>query len=184
MATLVGTVVAIGIDVPVKKQGGGTYQGWELVYKSDGGEIRTIAKPMTGLRFNRALADNLAELAVGDVFTLTQEKNAQGFNDVKTIVKGKAEVDIPTQQAPRNSGTTTARPTGTYETPEERAIKQRLIVRQSSLSAAIEILKEDKKTPLNLENATALADSLTAWVYESGNATANQIPDLGDDIPT
>lgn len=183
MAQVVGTVISVGINVPVKKQGGGTYQGWELVYKSDGGDVRSIAKPVTSLKFNRALENALGSLSAGDVFTLTQEKNQAGFNDVKSIEKGdtRASGSFPSvNSSPTNA--TPVRTGNTYETPEERAIKQRFIIRQSSLTNAIEILKNgDKKTPLNLENATALAESLVHWVYESGNAQGYENAD--DDIP-
>lgn len=188
MAQVVGTVVSISLETDVKKQAGGTYKGWQLVYNADG-EIRTEAKPVTSLKFNRALADQLAALNVGDEFTLTKEKNDSGFYDVKSVVKGRAEVDIPAAPQSKgvpNTGGATRATGSTYETPQERAVRQRLIVRQSSLSAAIEILKEDKKTPLNLENATALADSLTQWVFEvqgGKDAAMQNIQDLGDDIP-
>jgi hypothetical protein len=184
MATVVGTVIAIGIDVPVKKQAGGTYQGWELVYKTDSGEIRTEAKPMTGLKFNRALADSLADLAVGDVFTLVKEKNQAGFYDVQSVTKGRTEsVDLPAEK-PRVGGVTggaAPRTGNTYETPEERKIKQRLIVRQWAGTQAIEILKGTPKSVINLATVSELGEQLVDWVYETKQQGG--FDDLGDDVP-
>ena len=51
MAQINGTVVAVEIDVPVKKNGGGTYQGWSLVYKDNTGEIKTMSKHMNSLKY-------------------------------------------------------------------------------------------------------------------------------------
>ena len=182
MAQIVGTVISVGVNVPVKKQGGGTYQGSELVYKSADGEVRSIAKPVTGLRFNKALEAALGELNAGDVFTLTQEKNQAGYNDVKSIEKGdvRGATTSVANHTPAPSGS--AQTNRTFESADERALRQRLIVRQSSLTAAIEILKNgDKKTPLNLDNVTALANDLMLWVYESGNAQGTD--EFKDDIP-
>jgi hypothetical protein len=185
MATVIGTVISIALDTAVKKQGGGTYQGWELVYKSNEGEVRTIAKPVTSLKFNQALAKELQALKAGDVFTLTQEKNQAGFNDVKSITLG-ADLSSapPARQATGNTGGTAGAARSTYETPEERAVRQRLIVRQSSLTAAIDILKNgDKKTPLNLANVAELAEDLVTWVFETQGKDAGNFDDLGEDIP-
>jgi hypothetical protein len=193
MATVQGVVISVSLETDVKKQGGGTYKGWELVYKTLEGEVRTIAKPVQGLRFNAALKSALGSLSAGDEFTLTQEKNAQGFNDVKSIEKGF--VHGISEPAPTgtssNSGST--RNTGTtsnsyaardFETKVERAERQRLIVRQSSLAQAIAVKSVGAKGAIQVEDVLGLAELFADWVFT--NPTDGQVDPMAgleDDIP-
>lgn len=186
MATVQGVVISVSTETDVKKQGGGTYKGWELVYKTTEGEVRTVAKPVQGLRFNQALKNALAELKAGDEFTLVQEKNAQGFNDVKSIAKGFVEVEqAPT--APRetankpSSGGANSYTARDFESKEERTVKQRLIVRQSSVAQAVQILSVGAKS-VNVEDVKKLAEELTDFVYEK-KYDGGSVEDLDDDIP-
>lgn len=185
MASIQGVVISVSTETDVKKQGGGTYRGWELVYKTPEGEVRTVAKPVQGLRFNQALKNVLSELKAGDEFTLIQEKNAQGFNDVKSIVKGFVEVEH-TPSAPRETQTKAPAANNSYvardfETKEERALKQRLIVRQSSVAQAVAILSVGAKS-VNVDDVKKLAEDLTAFVYEK-KVDRGSVEDLEDDIP-
>lgn len=194
MATVQGVVISVSLETDVKKQGGGTYRGWELVYKSDQGEVRTIAKPVQGLRFNTALANSLKSLAPGDEFTLTQEKNAQGFNDVKSITKGY-EVGVSAPSAPANTGGSSAANAGSrnnssnsytardYETKEERTVRQRLIVRQSSLAQATAVLSVGAKASPKVDEVLDLAETFTDWVFENNKEGRDAFDDFQDDIP-
>lgn len=183
MATVLGTVISVSLETSVKKKDGGSYKGWELVYKSDDGDVRTIAKPVTGLTYNQPLKKALSELSPGDQFTLEQEKNAGGFNDVKTISKGWAEgqPSLPSaaSASKASSGSSNSYQARDFETKEERTIKQRLIVRQSSLSNAVDILTVGNKT-VNKEDVKVLAQELADWVFE---VDAGPKPDYDDDIP-
>lgn len=199
MATERGTVVSVSLETDVKKQAGGTYKAWQLVYKTPEGEIRSIAKPVTGLRFNAALKDSLASLAPNDEFTLTQEKNAAGFNDVKSIVKGFATEDIDSSSqagvgtpAKANSSRSGSSQSNSYtqrdyETKEERAARQVSIVRQSSLSNAIATLTVGSKAALKVEEVLEVAQQYVDFV-DAGNAKkvvekGHEFDDLQDDIP-
>ena len=79
----------------------------------------------------------------------------------------------------------TPSPKSTYETPEERAARQRLIVRQSCLSNAVETLKVDKKG-VDPTEALKLAERYVGWVF--GEEAKVDVPDVGfdymeDDVP-
>ena len=39
---VIGTVISVNLDTPVKKKDGGTYPGWRLVYQDVDGEVKTI----------------------------------------------------------------------------------------------------------------------------------------------
>ncbi len=173
-----GVVITVALETDVKKKDGGTYNGWELVYKSTDGEIRSIAKPVTSLQYNAPLKKGLSELTQGDEFTLTQEKNKAGFYDVKSIVKGFSETP---QAASVPTASSTAKPqaVSNYETREERNARQRLIVRQSSLSVAKDVMLAAKTNDPNaIKN---LAEDFTNWVFEKGMVG---IENMESDIPS
>ncbi len=182
---VLGTVISVAVETDVKKNGGGSYKGWELIYKSDGGDVRTIAKPIQGLRFNAPLKKVLEELAGGDQFTLVQEKNDAGFYDVKSITKGWAEgtPSLPASPSQTKGSATSgnAYAARDYEGKEERTARQRLIVRQSSLSAAVAILTVGAKA-VDKEAVKALADELTDFVFEQKRGT-EAIAELAEDVP-
>lgn len=163
-----GTVISYTPSTKILKAGGGTYDAWELVYRSAENEVKQLVKPVQSLKFNKPLAASLAALKPNDEFTVDLEKNAAGFWEVRNISKGS---DVSSDQAPASSGaaapvSSSERPqapqravnrvTGsTYETAEERAKKQVVIVRQSCIAQAVALLKDmpDLKTELLLETA-------------------------------
>lgn len=181
MATVLGTVISVAVDTDVKKNGGGSYKGWELIYKSDGGDVRTIAKPIQGLRFNAPLKAQLEGLVAGEQFTLEQEKNAGGFYDVKSIIKGwtEGQPSLPSNTSTSKvSGSTSNTYSGRdFESKDERTQRQRLIVRQSSLSAAVSILTVGAKS-VDKEQVKSLANELTAFVFDEVKPTTKP-----DDLP-
>lgn len=86
----------------------------------------------------------------------------------------------PTTGAPVANDTKTgyAAPKSTYETPEERKLKQEFIIRQSSISSAISLLKTEKNTP-SKEEVVAVASFFVDFVYNKPEPFA----DLPNDIP-
>lgn len=113
----------------------------------------------------------------GDVFEVTVVKNAAGFNDwtacVQAAPDSTPEVATGSINAAGNNitGGKSVQVKSTYETPEERAIKQRYIIKQSSLSGAINLLTVGAKSPPTVEAVLALADSLVAYVMETPEQT-------------
>jgi hypothetical protein len=114
-----------------------------------------------------------ADMQAGMSFSVTKEK----INDFWTWVK----VEILNAVAP---GTPLAdiKPAAayksTYETPEERARRQVLIVRQSSLTNAVAMLSPGAKGALKKEDTLLLAQQLADWVFSSNPGAAfDDIPD-------
>lgn len=68
-----------------------------------------------------------------------------------------------------------------YETAEERAWRQILIVRQSSVSNAIASLRTEKAAPPSLDAILAAAAEIENWVNR--NKAVQALVDLNDDIP-
>jgi len=178
MAQVTGQVISISLETDVKKNGGGSYKGWELVYKTTDGEVRTIAKPVTGLTYNAPLKKQLGELSQGDEFTLTQEKNAAGFFDVKSVEKGIS--DAPKSASVGGGSTVKPQAVSNYETREERNARQRLIVRQSSLAVAKDIVLASNPKSVSIDSVKEVAEDLTNWVFEKGQVG---LANMEDDIP-
>lgn len=163
-------------DVP-NKNGKGTYGKLTVAYRDDKGKlseksILSFTNPAVFKAFERAEAGaeiNVKSEKVGDYWNWT------------AILTGE-ETSSP-QQAPANNGAT--RVTGSnYETKEERALKQRYIVKQSSLSAAVSILTVGAKTPPEVDAVIALADKFVDYVFEEKKVDLSiGIQDINDDIP-
>jgi hypothetical protein len=199
---VLGTVISVSLETQVKKNGGGTYPGWELVYKTKDGEIRTAAKHVNDLKYKPNLKSDLQALSVGDQFTLDQEKNAtSGFYDINSIKKGWGEGDpqVPAQ-APAEKLPTSNNKSGnsynssSYPTAEERAATQQYIIRQSSLTNAVATLAVGAKA-VNPDDVIKLAERYRNYVNGTevsveqvvrkakGKVGVEAIEDMADDIP-
>jgi len=192
MAQINGTVVAVEIDVPVKKNGGGTYQGWSLVYKDNTGEIKTMSKHMNSLKYAQPLKNGLESLKAGDAFTLEQEKEGDFWNP-KSIykstgghIKDDGTVGLGAKSAPAKPAYT-APSSSTYSTVEERAQTQKYIVRQSSITAALKMMELNKVKDVTIDSVLALAGNFEGYVMDripkNLKQVAEDFSDLDDDIP-
>lgn len=124
-------------NTKAKKKGGGTYDAWELAYRSEDNELKVITKPVQGLRFNPALAGGLNDLVAGDTFTMTMEQE-NGYWTPKSVVKGYLDgASAPSSGSNVSVVRSNITPKSTYETPEERAKKQVIITRLATLNAAV-----------------------------------------------
>ena len=92
------------------------------------------------------------------------------------------------QQLSPPQGGATAAPSRSFETPEERALRQKLIVRQSSITAALELVKlNNPKGGVNPGQVIELAEFFDDWVWSRGSKPASNeeapFADMADDIP-
>lgn len=185
MSVLAGTVVSYSGNVTATNQAGKQYAAWRLIYTDGAGEVKTLQKPATGLKFNRALAAQLGALQPGDDIIIVQEKNDAGFLDVKSVTKG-SEAPAPSL-APKDKqpGTTSAPSAGNrnFETSEERAQKQVYIARQSSLERAVTLYP--KKSPQEIiEVAEFFKDYIFDGLPKAAPAPKEYTDDnFHDDIP-
>lgn len=148
-----GVVVSVEMDVQVAKNGGGTYPGTRFSYRDDNGALKEQGFHQNTFKFNAGLKTQLANLNPGQKFVMNKTKEGD-FWKVNSILPDDGAVNVP-QQGTTTGGkaTPTASPKSTYETSEERALKQIYIVRQSSLSAAIALVNatgDKKATPQSI----------------------------------
>ena len=132
----------------------------------------------------------LKDAQPGDEFDVTKgEKSAAGFVPwTRCVVAGEAGVSeatgntgSTTSPAGGGQGTSKATPRSTYETPEERAKRQVLIVRQSSITAAIGLLNLVGNTEADVKEVTDMAKQFEAYVF--GNDPMKELMDMDDDVP-
>lgn len=185
MAQFQGTVITLELETDVKKQSGGTYKGWQLVYKSADGEVRDIAKPIQGLRFG-TLKAQLQSLSAGDQFTMVTEKNEAGFLDVKSVTKGWGEgvtsPSVSSGDKVQAGNKATAYQASSYPTADERSKTQNHIIRQSSLAQANATLAIGGKA-VKPEDVLKVADHYVSWVKHEATGIA-AINEMEDDIPS
>src|SRR3990167_5979082 len=153
-------IVNVTPPVFIKTVKGG-YNVLEVAFKQDG---RVGGKKF--MDFAAPGVYNLLETAkAGDIFDVVSEKNAKGYIDWVSVNPGR-EVAPTAAETGQEAGKAVTEDSGapapaaakpgysgkgrvvgsTYETAEERATKQAVIVRQATLNAAIELHRGELNT--------------------------------------
>lgn len=172
-------VEIVNVGAPTKvPTARGFYSVIEVAYKQDG--------KVTGKKFpdcyNPVVYPQLQSSKPGDNFLVTSEKDAKGYYQWTSIEQVAAEAAGSASAQPgatggsgqattrqNTSGGSSGRVTGSnYETPEERATKQAIIVRQFAINAAIEALKAVttiEGSDTDVEDIKVLARQIEDFVY-------------------
>jgi hypothetical protein len=144
---------------PVKKEG--KYFVLPIKYDDKGKEFsRKVMSFVAGDAY-KVLKDS----KVGEFYNVTIEKDDNGYWQWPKVEKVEGGTVAETKVGTVRS---------TYETPQERALKQIYIVRQSSIANAITLAGVGEN---NVENILDIARRLEAWVFRTSPA------DLVDDKP-
>lgn len=174
------TVVNVELDIEIEKKDGGVYPGSRLTYRGQDGKIADQAFHNNTFKFNAPLKKTLASLKHGESIVIVKEKKGEYWN-VVDIRKGDTSQAVisnsPTSSPAPKSG-------GAWETPEERAKKQLYIVRQSSLSTAVELLASNggkKNTP---EEVIVAAEKFVKYVMSGIQLEGVEaLIEMEDDVP-
>jgi hypothetical protein len=174
-------VIDVGTPNTHAAKNGRTYQSLEVTYKGNDGKVS--AKKLMSFS-NPSVFKAAGSWNKGDVVDIVTQKDDAGYWQWTGIGTGGG-VSAPSTSPVANGGSATAtRVTGsTYETKEERAAKQILIVRQSSLSVASQVLSVGAKAPPNAADIIGLAKQFEAYVYAEEVKPIPEISDLEDDVP-
>lgn len=176
-------VIDVGTPNTHSAKNGRTYQSLEVTYK--GADGRVANKKLMSFS-NPDVFKSASSWTKGDAVEIVSEKDANGYWQWIGIGEPGAPSQKPQTNTPTSGGSTQgARVTGSnYETKEERAARQELIVRQSSLSNAVAILSVGAKS-LAATDVLSLADELAFWVFNKPEALekSNSIGEIEDDIP-
>lgn len=176
-----GTVVGVEFNVQVAKNGGGSYPGARFSYRDDAGALKEQGFHEKSLKFNPALKNQLEQLEVGKPFTMVKEKEGEFWN-VKGIYAG-GEAPVNTASAGTNKAPTASpnpAPKSTYATAEERAQTQVYIIKQSSLSSAVNFANTLKLK--SAKEVIAVAKEFEAYVmgtqFDDGTIMSLQSDDI------
>jgi len=155
-----------------KSESGRTFQQLEVAYKNEQGQPQL--KKLISFS-NPNVYKAAKEWVKGDVVNVTTVKNEKtGYWDWIGL-----EGDGIVAENKPASAATGARVTGSnYETKEERAARQVFIIRQSSLSTAVELLGQGK----SVADVIATAKQFEAYVFSKAEGV-DAINELQDDIP-
>jgi len=168
-------IVDVGAPNTHAAKNGRSYQSIEVTYKNEQGQVAN--KKLMSFS-NPSVFNYIKELTKGAQVNVTTTKDANGYWQW-TGIGGDGSVATPQTKAPQQAG---GRVTGSnYETKEERAARQVYIIRQSSLSTAVDLLGTGAK----VSDVIATAKEFEAYVFaKEANPTKEvNFDDLEDDIP-
>lgn len=169
----------------VKNENKGKYDLLTVDYK-DLRQDKNSTKKVVSFT-NKDVYNTLKAAQSGEEFTVTAVKGEQYWEWQNVSPRGQAPAESTGGNVAASKPAATT-PKSTYETPEERAKRQVLIVRQSSLTNAIAMLAAagDKKTTINPDAVIHVAKHFEAYVFGVEMPTnINSLPPLpnDDDIP-
>lgn len=175
-------IKVLAVEIKEVKEGKKDYKLMEVSYKNlefnkvEGKKIVSFASPDV---FNA-----LKDANPGDEFDVTKgEKSAAGFvpwTRCAPAGEGTGEANTAAQGGATTPSRAASSPRSTYETPEERAKKQVLIVKQSSLSNAISFLDDDPDKDVNKVLETARIFENYVFAVKDPVKALMEMP---DDIP-
>lgn len=151
------------IATTLSQSPGNKYQIAEVVYKDDRGETKT--KKLMSFA-NPATYATMKDAKQGESYVITQVKNDKGYLDWTSATKTDGS---DAAAAPKAASFTSTK--SSYETTEERARRQVLIVKQSSLDRAIQFVTlerqvEPSKEPL-IDDVLERAQQFTDWIFDN-----------------
>ena len=152
-------ITLVDVSTPqVTKTAKGQYQAIEVSYKNEQGQIQ--GKKLMSFS-NPTVFKAIQEFAKGDILNVEAVKDDQGYWQWKAVQKSDGSEPVPTARPASTGGKVTG---SNYETPEERAKRQVYIVRQSSISSAIDLLKSNGND-VKVDNVLEVAKQLENYVF-------------------
>lgn len=174
-------ITILSIDITTVPTAKGSYQKATVAYKNNTFQGKVEGKTLMSFGATKDAFAVLTTAQPGTSWEVSVIKNDKGYNDWVKMVEGGA---VTTSESAAPSRSTPA-PKSNYETSEERAQRQILIVRQSSLSSAVSALTPGAKSPLKAEEVIALAAQFEGYVFGRGATGFEDIPDFDPkDFPT
>lgn len=176
------TFINADVQAQPAKGKGQPYNMLEVTYKDDKGQ--TKAKKLASFS-NPSVFATLKDAQKGDVFDIEMVKNGEYWNWTSV-----SKVDGSVASEPASSPGFKAAPAASapgrsnFETPEERALRQRLIVRQSSITAALKYYEQNREPGVDysIHDVFATAELVHDWVYQKPDLFS-QPNDNIDDLP-
>ncbi len=168
-------IIDVGQPNTHAAKNGRSYQSMEVTYKDQTG--KTSSKKL--MSFSNPSVFNAAKnWQKGDAVNVITQKDDQGYWQWTGIGGDEQVAEQPTKQS-----ATPTRVTGSnYETKEERAARQVLIVRQSSVASAVAALAIGAKSAPSSADVIKYAKEIESYVFGQAQ-TIEELADDLDDIP-
>lgn len=149
----------------------GKYQEAQLAYKDRDGKVQ--GKKIVSFKFPEVF-EILKNAKEGEKYEIKPIKEGNFWNWAEAVKFEASQTAVVSKATPKS----------TYETPEERAVKQIYIVRQSSISNAIDYYKLTEAKKVKPDDIIALAKEFEAYVFNSqSDKTDGGLSEMDDDIP-
>ena len=160
-------ITILSIDIKTVPTAKGSYQTADVAYKNNSFQGKVEGKKVMSFGATKDSFATLAQAQPGQTYEVTIVKNDKGYNDWVSMAQAAPGAASPASNAPTGApGKAPATsPRSTYETPEERAQRQVLIVRQSSLSSAVALLVAGAKTPPSAQAVVDVAKTFESYVF-------------------
>ena len=168
------TVIDVGQPNTHSTKNGRSYQSMEVTYKNDSGQVQS--KKLMSFS-NPDVFKQAKEWQKGDTVDVNTQKDDNGYWQWISI---GADARAQATSTSSNAKPTTRVTGSNYETKEERAQRQVMIVRQSSISSAITALTAEGKRP-SVADILGMAKEFENFVMD--NNSADSVADMEDDIP-
>ena len=158
---------------------GKPYKALEVAYKNEQGQI--ASKKI--MEFDKVLLKPFQSFQKGDIVEVHSVKEGDYWQWKSATLAGQGgSTGISDSKPITGSGGGTTKTQSTYETSEERAKKQVYIVRQSSISAAINLLGAGAKVPANLSLVLDTAKAFEDYVFGASPAK-EEVKAFDDSFP-
>ena len=172
------TVIDVGTPNTHTAKNGRSYQSMEVTYKGDNGNV--ASKKLMSFS-NPDVFKTAQTWQKNDTVNINAQKDDNGYWQWVGILGEGESAPVAKASASNPSKSSSTRVTGSnYETKEERAQRQVMIVRQSSISSAVNVLTAEGKSP-TAQQVLDLASTFENFVM--GNNTTTSIDDMESDIP-
>lgn len=182
-----GQVVSVNLDVEIPKKAGGTYTGSQLAYRnSANGKLEEQNFTSQTLKYNPSIKTALGNLSTGDNFVMVKEKEGDFWN-VKSVTKAGEATVATAEPSSGKSYQPQAKPYtpgggSTYSTAEERAQTQVYIVRQHSITSAINLLGVGAKAPVAVSKVLETAKEFEKYVFGTNDEFLQKAGEFVDEV--
>lgn len=153
----------LNVDIETVTKGRSSYNIAEVLYDFNGDK-----KTFKLFSFvNPNVYKVVAGAKNGDQLNITTGKNDKGYT---TWENAEASTGVEKGEVPAAAKSNTyGGGTRDFETKDEREARQRYIIRQSSLSNAINVLTTGAKTPPDVKAILSLSDEFVNYVFETAD---------------
>jgi len=173
------------VNTEVTTPSGKKYSVCEVVYKTEYQGKQDVKTKKLMSFVNPAVFATAKDAKQGEIYEVVSVKEGEYFQWTSMVKSdgSSAASQGASNAAPAATGRTAASSSGRdFESKDERAERQRLIVRQSAVNYAIAMLSPGAKTALDKAAVFALAETVVAFVTQAPSLI--EMPNDGlDDIP-